>query len=171
MTDIKLVKVSSDYKNEIMNFKKEFMDSSENTIPGGELLDKIDNIDEWLEYVIKNSNSSTVSKDWITTDTYLAFESGHPVGIICLRHELNDFLNDFGHIGYSVRPSQRKKGYATKMLGLILERARQIGLDEVKLSSMHDNKASIKTILKNKGQYESSYDYLGSKVDLFIIKL
>ena len=85
MTDIKLVKVSSDYKNEIMNFKKEFMDSSENTIPGGELLDKIDNIDEWLEYVIKNSNSSTVSKDWVTTDTYLAFESGHPVGIICLR--------------------------------------------------------------------------------------
>ena len=68
-----------------------------------------------------NASQDTVNPSWVVTDTYIAFdENDDIVGIIDLRHELNDFLKDFGNCGYSVRPSQRRKGYATKMLKLIL---------------------------------------------------
>ena len=54
--------------------------------------------------------------------------------MIDFKHELNDFLKNFVHIGYSVRPSERRKGYATEMLRQIIEIARQIGLGEIQLA-------------------------------------
>ena len=76
-----------------------------------------------------NASQDTVNPSWVVTDTYIAFdENDDIVGIIDLRHELNDFLKDFGNCEYSVRPSQWRKGYATKMLKLILKRAREIGM-------------------------------------------
>ena len=73
-------------------------------------------------------------------------ESNKIVGIIDLRHTLNDFLKDFGNCGYSVRPSERKKGYATDMLRQILKVAKESGMDELHLSVERDNKPSIRTI-------------------------
>ena len=93
------------------------------------------------------------------------------IGIIDLRHTLNDFLKDFGNSGYSVRPSQRKKGYATQMLKLILEVAREAGLTELHLSVEKDNIPSIKTIVKNGGVYERSFEFESELADIYRIKL
>ena len=68
------------------------------------------------------------------------------VGIIDLRHELNEFLQDFGNSGYSVRPSERRKGYATEMLRLIKEVAKRVGLTSLQLSVERSNEPSVKTI-------------------------
>ena len=64
---------------------------------------------------------------------------------IDLRRELKGFLLDFGNSGYSVRPSERRKGYATNMLGMIVERAKEIGLERLQLSVERTNEVSIKT--------------------------
>lgn len=93
------------------------------------------------------------------------------MGIIDLRHTLNDFLKDFGNSGYSVRPSQRKKGYATEMLRLLLDVARQAGLKELHLSVEKDNIPSIKTIVKNGGIYERSFEFEGELADIYRIEL
>jgi predicted acetyltransferase len=141
-------------------------------INGSELLDRIDDYGEWLRSVTDNAIAETVSPDWVLTDTFFAIdESGSIVGIIDLRHTLNDFLKDFGNSGYSVRPSQRKKGYATQMLGLLLDIARQSGLTELHLSVERTNEASIKTIRRNGGVYERSFEFEGEQADIYRIAL
>ena len=167
---IKLERPIKEYEAEALAFKKEFIDNGEQTINGSELLDQMDSYDEWLKSVSDNTSPETVNPSWVVTDTYFAFdESNRMVGIIDLRHNLNDFLKDFGNSGYSVRPSERMKGYATEMLRLIIERAAEIGLGKLQLSVERTNEPSVKTILKNGGKYERSFTFEGEDADVYII--
>lgn len=167
---IKLKRPIKENEAEALAFKKEFIDNGEQTINGSELLDQMDSYDEWLKSVSDNTSPETVNPSWVVTDTYFAFdESNRLVGIIDLRHNLNDFLKDFGNSGYSVRPSERRKGYATEMLRLIIERAAEIGLGKLQLSVERTNEPSVKTILKNGGKYERSFTFEGEEADVYMI--
>lgn len=169
---ITLKRPIKEYEEEAISFKQEFFDNGETTINGSELLDHTDSYDEWLKSVTDNTSSDTVNPSWVVTDTFFAFdENNRIVGIIDLRHELNDFLKDFGNCGYSVRPSERRKGYATEMLKLVLEHARQIGMDKVQLSVERSNEASVKTITKNGGKYERSFEFENEKADVYMINI
>ena len=77
------------------------------------------------------------------------------LGAIALRHELNAFLLDRGgHIGYGVRPSERRKGLASWALGLMLDEARRLGIDPVLITCHPDNRGSARTIEKAGGVLE-----------------
>ncbi|GAA0848360.1 GNAT family N-acetyltransferase [Streptosporangium amethystogenes subsp. fukuiense] len=79
-------------------------------------------------------------------------------GGIALRHGLNDYVLRFGHIGYGVRPSSRRRGLATWALGRMLGEARELGLDRVLIVCEADNLASVKTIEHNGGVLEGVRD-------------
>ncbi len=97
---IKLERPIKENEAEALEFKKEFIDNGEQTINGSELLDQMDSYDEWLKSVSYNTSQETVNPSWVVTDTYFAFdENNRLVGIIDLRHNLNDFLRDFGNSG------------------------------------------------------------------------
>ena len=92
-----------------------------------ELFDKTESYEEWLSSVTLNTNPKTVNEKWVVTDTFFAIRKSDDkiIGIIDLRHTLNEFLKDLGNCGYSVRPSERKKGYATEMLYQLLQAAKE----------------------------------------------
>lgn len=82
-------------------------------------------------------------------------EGADLVGYLHLRHELNDFLREEGgHIGYSVRPSRRRQGHASRALALGVRRAGELGIDRVLVTCDDDNVASAGTIERNGGVFE-----------------
>lgn len=169
---ITLVRPAKEHEKEALKFKQEFIDYGTPVINGSELLDQTDSYDEWLKSVTDNTSQETVNPSWVVTDTYFAFDdNNYLVGIIALRHTLNDFLKDFGHCGYSVRPSERRKGYATEMLRQILECAAELGFDKLQLSVERSNIPSVKTITKNGGKLERSFTFEGEAADVYYILL
>ena len=80
------------------------------------------------------------------------------VGSLALRHELTPFLlREGGHIGYSVRPSARRRGHAREALRLALPLARdEVGLDRVLVTCVESNEGSRRAIEANGGIYEDS---------------
>jgi predicted acetyltransferase len=77
------------------------------------------------------------------------------VGFLALRHRLNGWLlEEGGHIGYSVRPSRRQQGHATRALALAVRRSAELGLDRVLVTCDDDNLASARTIERNGGIQE-----------------
>ena len=78
------------------------------------------------------------------------------VGAVNIRHNLNDsLLLNGGHIGDGVRPSERRKGVATKMIDLALKECKKIGIDKVLMVCDKENIGSTKSIQNNGGILEN----------------
>lgn len=169
---IKLIRPTKELKEKALDFRQEFFDNGEKVINGSELLDQTENYDDWLASVTANTSAKTVNPAWVVTDTFFAVDKTEKiVGIIDLRHTLNDFLRDLGNSGYSVRPSERRKGIASEMLRQLLTIAVQSGMTELHLSVEKTNEPSIKTITKNGGVYERSFEFEGELADIYRIAL
>lgn len=169
---ITLIRPTLEWKEKALEYRAEHFNHREMIINGSELLDKTESYEEWLKSVTDNVSQDTVNPEWVVTDTFFAIdENERIVGIIDLRHTLNDFLKDFGNSGYSVRPSERRKGYATEMLRQVLQVAKQAGLQEVHLSVERNNEPSVKTIVRNGGTYERSFEFEGEEADIYRIVL
>lgn len=169
---IRLVVPTREHEEKAIDFKNEFIRNGETVINGGERLDHIEEYDIWLASVTNNAKKETVNPDWVLTDTFFALDDNDKIiGIIDLRHELKGFLIDFGNSGYSVRPSERGKGYATKMLCLLIEYAKKSNMTSLQLSVEKSNEPSVKTIVKNGGVYERSFEFKGEQADVYRIML
>ncbi len=147
---IQLVRPTEERKEQAIEFRQEFFDHGEFVMNGSELFDKTEDYIEWCRSIDANTKEETVNPNWVITDTFFAVDDqDRIVGIIDFRHTLNDFLKDLGHCGYSVRPSERRKGFATEMLRQLLEVAQKTGMNELYLSVERKNEPSVKTIIRN----------------------
>nr|WP_314844626.1 GNAT family N-acetyltransferase [uncultured Microbacterium sp.] len=91
--------------------------------------------------------SAPLPGDSVHNDLYWIVDQGEVVGFLSFRHELNEWLREAGgHIGYSVRATRRRRGYASAALRLGLQRAAEIGLDRVLITCDDDNIGSARTI-------------------------
>ena len=125
-----------------------------------------DNYSQSIE--VKSENSQLVPD---STFFCLDTERNIFVGAVNIRHYLNDRLMNIGHIGDGIRPSERRKGYGTLMVGLALDECRKLGLDKVLMVCDKVNVASAKTIIKNGGILENEPEIDGRIICRFIIDL
>ena len=92
-------------------------------------LEKFSSVEGWLEELKMKSSEDTVPKGLVPSTTYFAIREidNYIVGMVDIRHYLNEFLTQVGgNIGYDVRKSERNKGYAKQMLKLTLEKYKDL---------------------------------------------
>ena len=155
--DFVLVYPSKEYETRAFQYIEEFLEyNSEINGTGG--LDRYDNYDEWLQKLERDLDIPNIPESRVPANTYflVGASDNKIVGMINIRHKLNEFLlNEGGHIGYSIRPTERGKGYATLMLKLGLEKCRELKLDRVLITCDKANIASAKVIKHNNGILEN----------------
>ena len=157
-SDLKFVSPSEKYLSELAAYRKEFIDSGD-SMDGTGPLKRFENISEYLSETEKFLKKETLPEGMVLATQFLCVRKSDNrlVGMIQIRHYFNDFLEKFGgHIGYSVRPSERRKGYASWMLHNIMPFCRTIGLEKILVACLVENEGSRKTILKNGGLYEKT---------------
>src|SRR5690554_2847965 len=113
MEDLKLVSPTKEYEKQAFKFIQEFTEYN-SPINGISGLHRYNDYDEWLLKLEKDLDVSNISYDRVPANTYFCIRilDNKIVGMINIRHELNEsLLIEGGHIGYSIRPTERKKGY------------------------------------------------------------
>ena len=108
------------------------------------------NYQEWVDKI--NRNSEVADDEWGRYYLYLVFDNDKLIGLLNIRFDLTPELSEkYGDIGYGVRPSERRKGYATKMLSYALNICKEKNMKKVILGCYNNNYGSNKTIIKNGG--------------------
>jgi len=167
MNDLELQLPTKEHKVAAENFKNEFFNHQETVIYGSALLDQME-YEQWLIHNTNNRQENTVTSNWVPATTFFAVRKNDQkiIGMIDIRHNLkNDFLAQYGgHIGLSVRPSERKKGYGTEMLKMGIDYAKGLGIEKLMLGCFSDNLPSIKTIEKCGGILTETKLYSGGQL-------
>ncbi len=131
---------------------REFLDRGEKPIPFP-LSFPNDDFDAFLARIQAHSRGEDVEGFVANTTFWLVRDDVEVVGVSNLRHGLTDALRrEGGHIGYGVRPSARRRGFATELLGRTLAEARTLGITQALLTCAEDNEASIGVILRHGGR-------------------
>lgn len=139
-----------DMINEINNYDGNF--------EGLNNIKKIENFENFLNKLEENKYQERIKPEYSPQTTFGFFINNKLVGGFNLRHVLKgNLINHGGHIGYLIRPSERGKGYGTKLLKIALLEAKKLGIHKVLVTCRKENIASEKVIINNNGIYENNF--------------
>ncbi|UDW01690.1 GNAT family N-acetyltransferase [Bacillus cereus] len=150
--NVSLLTPTTDLQEEYLDFYNEWKDSGETMIPW--VISKNPaNFPAMVQELLDAHNGINIPETWVPDSTYwLVTNNNRIVGAVNIRHSLTEHLfNAGGHIGYGIRPSERRKGYATKLLALSLEKTKELDITKVLVVCDAVNTASEKMILHNGG--------------------
>jgi predicted acetyltransferase len=151
---LKLVKISKKYYDQIKDMLDEWNSTGEKIVPYA--IRRVDYHD--FDYYSKSLEIKNPECDMVPDSTFFCLDEERNiiVGAVNIRHYLNEsLLLNGGHIGDGVRPSERRKGIATKMIALALEECKKLGIKRVLMVCDKENIASAKSIMNNGGILEN----------------
>ncbi|WP_100065354.1 GNAT family N-acetyltransferase [Miniphocaeibacter massiliensis] len=172
--DIKLVRPTIRYKEQIEEYKKEFFDENLYFIEGSGKLHEFKDIEEWIKNNELMSSEESYDRDFVPNRTFLAIRESDDklIGMANLRYRLKDNPENLnGNIVYSVRRSERQKGYSKKILKFALEKFKDKGNDEALITCDKDNIASVKAIVENGGKLIEELRFEGMTIQKYLIVL
>lgn len=159
MEHIRLIPPSKEYEREILDYRREMIEAGNAALEGCGSLDKYDRYEDWIAHLDRYKDRNTIDpgSGYVEGSQYLLVdEERHRVlGMVNLRHYLNnDLYRIGGHIGYSIRPGERRKGYGKLQLSLALQILAGLGVKEALVSCDRKNNASARTIESCGGVFE-----------------
>ena len=161
MEKFRLVRPTLEYKNQAIEYIEELKQNNSSINGVGGLDRYLENYEGWLEKLEEDRNRQATEAKVPAETFFLVRESDNKIiGTINIRLALNEKLSRVGgHIGYSIRPTERRKGYNKINLYLALLECQKHGLKEVMLSCDKENLGSAKTIQAFDAKLErESYD-------------
>ena len=167
---LRLVKASNEYCDQIKDMLDEWNATGEKIIPYA--IRRIDYHD--FSYYCDHLEVKDASGGLIPDSTFFCLDEERDmiVGAVNIRHYLNESLLLNGrHIGDGVRPSERRKGIATKMIALALDECKKLGIEKVLMVCDKENVGSAKSIQNNGGILENEIEVDGVVEQRYWIEL
>lgn len=165
---LKLIKLTKEYEKQLGEMIDEWILDQEinhtNRSPWAIFKNDYHDFDYYLEHLELKEAAEGLVPDSVF---FLLDESrDRLLGAVNIRHYLNDsLLKEGGHIGDGIRPSERRKEYATEMIRLALIECKKLGIDKVLMTCDKENIASAKSIIKNGGILENEFVNSDGKVE------
>ena len=158
---MELILPSAEYKDSFVEAVKEFQKDTEFPLGTGWyhdlLLSELEkDFESFVRRLLNQSEGKGLPQGFVPQDNFWLIDEGEFIGATRIRHQLNEHLLQIGgHIGYAIRPSKRGKGYGNKILALGLQKAKEMGIERVRITCDVDNIPSRKIIERNGGILEN----------------
>lgn len=154
--NFKLIEPTVNLEKSYIDYIYEWENSAEQIVPFASRKNRL-NYHQLLDNWRNDKTDKAYKRGFVPATLYfLVDETERIYGALHFRQELNEYLlKTGGHIGYGIRPSERKKGYASEMLSSALQIGKQHNFEKVLITCNKDNIASAKTIVKNGGILEN----------------
>lgn len=157
--NIELVRLTHEYRQQLSDMLTEWLADIEKNHTNHSPWMIFRNDFHDFQYYLENLEIKEETEDGRVPDTTLFCldkDRNIFVGAVNIRHYLNEgLLQCGGHIGDGIRPSERRKGYATAMIALALKECKKLGIDRVLMCCDKENIGSAKSILRNGGVLEN----------------
>ena len=158
MENIILAPPNLEHETEAEEYVSEFLVDNSHVNGSAGLPRYKGNYKNWLDKIKNDRILENNDREKIPANTFFAIRKNDNkiVGTVNIRYKLNEkLLKRGGHVGYSVRPFERRKGYATEILFLALLKLREMNVNNVLITCDKENIGSVKTIQKNNGILEN----------------
>jgi predicted acetyltransferase len=169
---LELLRPDETMEEQYYDFIEEWEKSGEEIVPAAVRSRDMD-YKTWLEKTCGKENRDICPAHLVPAHTYfLILENKRILGAVNIRHYLNEYLLNYGgHIGYGIRPSERRKGHAGIMLSMALPIAKELGIEKALITCDKNNIGSAKTIIKNGGILENEVEEEGEITQRYWIEL
>lgn len=155
---MKIEKINLKHKEAILEMCKEYNLNNED-YNGAFFIKDIADYEDKIKELDNASNGILENPSFVPYTCYVFIESDKIVGVGSIRHHLNEYLEKFGgHIGYSIRPTERKKGYGSKALELLINQAKKMNIEKILITCNINNIGSKKVIENNNDKFINQID-------------
>ena len=152
---VRLAEPDESRRDEFIAYCEEFRDAGEHVVHG-QLADAQADFASLVRRWAQHARGENLTEGQVPQTVCWLMLGSRILGTARFRHHLTEAtFQEGGHVGYEVRPSERRRGYATRLLALVLEKVRQEDLKRLLLTCQKDNAPSIRVIEKNGGVLEN----------------
>lgn len=129
-SDLRLILPRVAYRDQFLDMVREFHEAGDDWPHGAYREDRraMEDFSRYVREVEEHARGVNVPEGLVPNTTFWLMAGERMVGTLSLRHTLNEYLAyEGGHIGFCIRPSERRKGHMTRFLRLALDEARELG--------------------------------------------